>query len=108
MQDQAQRAVAHCTNSNILTGAALGGGQVGVFLATPLAILARNGLAKGINDPRVRAQFEATIEQAFRASLKNAVSGEYVLSCVWLAKQVYDILRRILATAGLPPAFVEE
>ena len=66
MQDQAQRAMAHCTSSNILTGAALGGGLAGplggsvaAFLATPLAILARNGIARGIEDPRIRAQFEA-------------------------------------------------
>ncbi|KAH6917994.1 hypothetical protein BKA70DRAFT_1554159 [Coprinopsis sp. MPI-PUGE-AT-0042] len=84
-QDHAQRALALCTSSTIVTVASIAGffmkgpfgAGIAAGLSTPLAKLAESHIAGNIQDPRLRDEFEqATIGRAIVESLTNAIGGE--------------------------------
>ncbi|TEB28101.1 hypothetical protein FA13DRAFT_1735997 [Coprinellus micaceus] len=113
-QDQPRRAIAHCTNSTIVTAVvfiaerAMGplGGFAMAFLSTPLAILVKNGVADGINDPRIRAQFEITVKQALVDSFKNNRWGNYLAIAVWLSKRISGVIEGTLSRTWLALSFI--
>jgi hypothetical protein len=78
------------------------GGFVAAGLSTPLAMLVRSHIAKNIEDPGLRAEFEGvTVKRALFDSIKNAIAGEFVSTCaVWLAKEGYTVVQEMLAGAG--------
>lgn len=84
-QDHAQRALARCTSSTIVTVAAVAGAfmkgplgaSIAAGLAAPLGMLAESHIAKNIDDPRVRDEFEqATIGRAIAEALRKAIVGQ--------------------------------
>ncbi|KAH6917993.1 hypothetical protein BKA70DRAFT_1416018 [Coprinopsis sp. MPI-PUGE-AT-0042] len=114
-QDHARRALANCSNSSIVTVAAVVGGflpggpaAAGLLagLATPFALMAESQWADTIDDPRLRDEFEeATIGSAVVEGLTNmlgAAAGGYAGKYVgqWLGKYGKTLVGKAVAKAG--------
>ena len=71
-------------------------------LSTPLAMLAESHIAKNIEDPRLRAEFEeATVGRAVSEALKNIIGGaaagealEFVAG--WLSTELTTLVKKAI------------
>ncbi|TEB28099.1 hypothetical protein FA13DRAFT_830119 [Coprinellus micaceus] len=95
-RDHALRASARCTSSTTVTAAALAGawvmGALGGFVAaglsTPLAMLVRSHIAKNIEDPGLRAEFEeVTVKRALFDSIKKCYRRRIRIHLCSLARE---------------------
>ncbi|KAK5997585.1 hypothetical protein PT974_02948 [Cladobotryum mycophilum] len=106
-EDQAKRAVAHCTESTFvcvgsLVGMLVGGplgSMIGKAIATPIGLIVESAIGGTIDDPRIRGQFEeATFGKILFETIRKVLKtkGDRQHASKWLRKIEVKITKEAL------------